>query len=78
MDDAVSGDNGFSEGSVKQAGEYNYDSNSNLTSDLNKGFSSIQYNYLNLPRRIDGSSEHISYIYDASGTKLAKVGTGGN
>ncbi len=77
VDDAVSGVNGFSEGNIKQAGEYNYDNNGNLTSDLNKGYSSIQYNYLNLPQRIVGSTQQISYIYDAAGIKLAKIGTGG-
>ena len=42
--------------------------------DLNKKIINIQYNYLNLPDRIefeDGSS--ISYLYDAAGTKLRVV-----
>ena len=42
--------------------------------DLNKNIADIQYNYLNLPNRIefeDGSS--ISYLYDAAGTKLRVV-----
>ena len=41
---------------------------------MNKNLVSIQYNYLNLPNRIefeDGSS--ISYLYDAAGTKLRVV-----
>ena len=33
---------------VKQANEYAYDANGNLTKDLNKNISSIQYNCLNL------------------------------
>ena len=74
MDDAVTGSQGFSE-SVKQANEYGYDVNGNLTSDANKGYSSILYNYLNLPRRIGTASQYISYLYDAAGTKLAKIGT---
>ena len=51
--------------------EYTYDANGNLTKDLNKNISDIQYNYLNLPRCIkfkDGSE--ISYLYSADGTKL--------
>ena len=51
--------------------EYIYDANGNLTKDLNKNISDIQYNYLNLPRLIqfkDGSK--ISYLYNANGTKL--------
>jgi RHS repeat-associated protein len=76
VDDSA-GSVGFSE-NVQQSNEYVYDGNGNLTSDANKGYTSIQYNYLNLPKRIDGSSEHISYIYDAVGTKLAKIGTSGN
>ena len=42
--------------------------------DLNKNIADIQYNYLNLPNRIefeDGSS--ISYLYDAAGTQLRVV-----
>ena len=74
VDDAVTGSQGFSE-SVKQANEYGYDVNGNLTSDANKGYTSILYNYLNLPRRIGTASQYISYFYDAAGTKLAKIGT---
>lgn len=51
-----------------------YDSNGNLTKDLNKNIIDIQYNYLNLPRRImfgDGNS--ISYSYDATGKKLQTI-----
>ena len=43
-----------------------YDANGNFSKDLNKKIAGIQYNYLNLPDRIefeDGSS--ISYLYDA-------------
>ena len=50
--------------------EYSYDTNGNLKQDLNKKITDIQYNYLNLPSRIefeDGSV--ISYLYDAKGTK---------
>jgi len=76
VDDTVAGDYGFSE-YVKQANEYAYDGNGNLTADLNKGYNSILYNYLNLPKRVGTMGQYISYVYDAAGTKLAKINTGG-
>ncbi|MAT90946.1 MAG: hypothetical protein CMC35_09660 [Flavobacteriaceae bacterium] len=63
------------------ADDYTYDSNGNLISDLNKGISSIEYNYLNLPRKVtfnsndpesSGNKEGIIYVYDASGVKIEK------
>ena len=70
IDDSVSGsafgDNFNFKDGVKQNTEYFYDANGNLSKDLNKKIINIQYNYLNLPDRIefeDGSS--ISYLYDA-------------
>lgn len=74
VDDSVSGSAfgehfDFKDG-AKQNTEYFYDANANLSKDLNKKIADIQYNYLNLPDRIefeDGSS--ISYLYDAAGTK---------
>jgi len=77
VDDAVSGPNGFSE-YVQQANEYAYDGNGNLNKDDNKGYNSIQYNYLNLPKQVGTTNDNIKYIYDAAGTKLAKIGTSGN
>ena len=56
------------------AGEYAYDANGNLTKDLNKGITDIQYNVLNLPSTVsfsDGST--ITYTYGADGTKLRTV-----
>ncbi len=45
-----------------------------MTSDLNKGISLIEYNYLNLPEHIVYSSDYeISYLYTASGQKLKKI-----
>lgn len=35
-----------------QATEYIHDANGNLTKDLNKKIANIDYNYLDLPRRI--------------------------
>ena len=75
VDDAVTSsayNNGFEfKDAVKQANEYAYDANGNLTKDLNKNISNIQYNCLNLPSKAtftDGST--IEYTYAADGTKL--------
>ena len=54
--------------------EYEYDENGNLTKDLNKNITAIQYNCLNLLSRVmfaNGNS--ISYLYDAAGRKLRTV-----
>lgn len=59
---------------VKQANEYTYDANGNLTKDLNKGITGITYNCLNLPNVVtfsDGST--VTYTYSADGTKLRTV-----
>ena len=73
MASAYGGGFEFKDG-VKQVGEYTYDANGNLTKDLNKGITDIQYNCLNLPNTVtfsDGST--ITYIYGADGTKLRTV-----
>ncbi|MEM9858213.1 MAG: RHS repeat-associated core domain-containing protein [Bacteroidota bacterium] len=53
--------------------DYSYDANGNATQDLNKGITSITYNYLNLPEVVtkDGGG-YIKYIYDATGKKLGQ------
>ena len=59
---------------VKQANEYAYDANGNLTKDLNKNISSIQYNCLNLPSAVTFADRStITYTYAADGTKLRVV-----
>ncbi|WP_010518689.1 DUF6443 domain-containing protein [Croceivirga radicis] len=69
IDDAVN--------EVDTADDYAYDANGNMTSDLNKGITSISYNHLNLPTSIDIDGGVIDYVYDAAGTKLKKtVSTG--
>ena len=53
---------------------YSYDQNGNTTKDLDRNISSIQYNLLNLPRRItytDGSMA--TYTYNSLGEKLRVV-----
>lgn len=60
--------------STKQTRDYNYDSEGNLIQDNNKSITSITYNYLKLPQLIHFQGKgNISYVYDASGEKLAKV-----
>ncbi|MEL6672603.1 MAG: RHS repeat-associated core domain-containing protein, partial [Bacteroidota bacterium] len=51
--------------------DYTYDANGNLTSDNNKGITTITYNHLNKPTVITFSDgRKIEYLYDATGTKL--------
>ena len=63
---------GFKDGNTV-GDDYSYDPNGNMTEDKNKGITAIAYNHLNLPRQVSFGSNNISYIYDATGTKLAKV-----
>ncbi len=66
---------GFKNGSTAST-EYVYDTNGNLTSDANKGITSVLYNHLNLPTEVEfdnSSAKKINYTYDASGVKLKKV-----
>lgn len=66
-------DYGFKDGN--NSNDYSYDVNGNMIKDENKNLTSIEYNYLNLPTRIErsnGSSGVLSYIYDATGVKLEK------
>ena len=61
---------------VHQADEYAYDANGNLTKDLNRNICEIQYNILNLPRKVVfAGGDSISYVYAADGTKLRSTAT---
>ena len=80
VDDAVTAsayNNGFEfKDAVKQANEYAYDANGNLTKDLNRNISNIQYNFLNLPSKVTfGDGSTIEYVYAADGTKHVINGT---
>ncbi|MBS9461419.1 hypothetical protein KIM67_03285, partial [Flagellimonas sp. 389] len=44
-------DQGFKDG-TNTNNDFEYDANGNMTSDLNKGISSIEYNHLNLPTKV--------------------------
>lgn len=51
--------------------EYSYDTNGNMTKDLNRHISSIQYNFINLPTSITYTNgKRAEYFYDATGRKL--------
>ncbi|MDR6157127.1 RHS repeat-associated protein [Chryseobacterium sp. SLBN-27] len=50
-----------------------YDDNGNMTSFPDKNISSIQYNYLNLPKKITQNSQVTDYLYRADGVKVKKL-----
>ncbi len=70
----------------KVGNDYAYDANGNMVKDLNKEIGTtttegITYNHLNLPTSITFNNDvtkTISYIYDATGVKQAKVVTNGS
>jgi len=72
---------GFIDDTATDANDYSYDSNGNMTRDLNKGIGAsladatnkITYNFLNLPETVTKSGNSVRYIYDATGRKLAQV-----
>ncbi|WP_185153143.1 RHS repeat-associated core domain-containing protein, partial [Chryseobacterium sp. 8AT] len=47
--------------------------NGNMTKHLDKGISSIQYNFLNLPKQITQNAQVTNYIYRADGVKVKKL-----
>ncbi|UTX50274.1 DUF6443 domain-containing protein [Chryseobacterium sp. MA9] len=55
-----------------------YDNNGNMVNQLDKGISSIQYNYLNLTKQITQNSKAINYYYRADGVKIKKSGPAGS
>ena len=59
--------------------DYAYDANGNLTKDLNKGFTTLKYNYLNLLVEVGKNSTTKSeFIYDAAGNKVKLKSTIGS
>lgn len=61
---------------------YIYDENGNMTKDENKNITKIDYNHLNLPKRIEFETDpaeagidKIEYVYDATGVKQKKMFT---
>ncbi len=65
----------FVDGEEAEAGEdeYEYDVNGNMTKDLNRNISLVQYNSLNLPKKITFANNmgDISYTYSSTGEKLS-------
>lgn len=56
--------------------DFYYDQNGNMTSDLNKGITDIDYNHLNLPTNVTVTGSNagtVTYIYDADGVKLKEI-----
>lgn len=63
---------GFTNGS-NSGSDYGYDNSGNVTSDLNKGITSIVYNFLGKPTQVNFSDgKKIEYVYDAGGNKLTQ------
>ncbi|MBP3744623.1 MAG: hypothetical protein J6I34_04305 [Prevotella sp.] len=60
---------------VDEDEEYSYDANGNMTSDLNKNITQIDYNCLNLPTmiRFGDGSKYMSMKYDAAGRLLRRT-----
>jgi RHS repeat-associated protein len=50
-----------------------YDDNGNMKIQLDKGISSIQYNYLNLPRQVTQNAKVTNYTFRADGAKVKKL-----
>ncbi len=64
---------GFYDGNINGT-DYTYDENGNLISDANADIISIEYNEINLPKRIEKTTgEVIEYGYDAAGVKLYEI-----
>ena len=78
--DAVSGnlDTGdFRDGNTL-GNDYDYWLDGSLKKDLNKGISSIEYNYLKLPRKVTYSNGNtLENQYDATGKKLKSISSDG-
>ena len=47
--------------------------NGNMTSHMDKGISSIQYNFLNLPKQVTQNAQVTNYTYRADGVKVKKL-----
>lgn len=79
INEAASSSEGFVNG-ANGGDDYVYDDNGNLTQDLNKTISLIEYNHLDLVTKVTfASGAPIEFLYDASGTKLQmKYINGGN
>jgi RHS repeat-associated protein len=74
--DGESNPSGFSDSPDNDVDDYAYDDFGNMISDRNKNIDEITYNHLNLPVNIafnSAGTRSISYLYTASGVKVAKT-----
>ncbi|MBP4139146.1 DUF6443 domain-containing protein [Flavobacterium geliluteum] len=77
VDDNANNTSGYNDAN-KSGDDYSYDANGNMITDKNKNITQIQYNQLNLPKKITfGTTGSIDYIYNAAGQKLRKIVTEG-
>lgn len=68
----------FINGSNSTGDEFAYDANGNMIKDNNKNITGIQYNILNLPKKVQLSgSRSATYLYDAAGVKHQVTHQGG-
>lgn len=71
--DTSSNATGFTDGNTSGL-DYEYDGNGNLTKDNNKGITNIEYNIIDLPKKVTFSNgATIEMIYNAAGQKLKKI-----
>ena len=74
---AAAGNTAFTDGAASQA-DYSYDAAGRMTSDANKGITSITYNAIGLPSGATKSGATASWLYDGAGHKLRRtVNSGG-
>lgn len=79
VEDATASIVGFNNGSSGTSNDFTYDVNGNVTSDLNKGISSIVYNLFGKPTTITFTNgRKVEYVYDAAGTKISMKSFGEN
>lgn len=69
--DSTNNPDGFKDG-INTGNDYTYDTMGNMLTDKNKNITAIKYNHLNLPTEVVFNTGKISYIYDATGTRLGK------
>jgi len=70
--DQTNNPDGFHDGHT-DGRDYEYDKLGNMIVDRNKDILNIRYNHLNLPLEINIKDHGIRYLYDANGTKVAKI-----
>ncbi|MEP0418080.1 MAG: DUF6443 domain-containing protein [Cyclobacteriaceae bacterium] len=70
---ATSEEKGFKNGADGE-GEYTYDSNGNMSKDMNKSITDVEYNYMNMPTKVKFlNGDSLVYTYNAGGVKLRKT-----